>query len=377
MNAIDNLMEYRNNKEKYLPLIDHETKPFAYRDKFDDVNIGWDCGFIGNRPYFLECWATTGITMMTVFLSTTGIEDYSVEDLEELLIDEAKIYSKKEGYKSPEFAPKPVDSNGNEFFSINIVVGVEDEPARINGGGHLVPFAELNKLNGYPEDYEEPVDEDDDSSLSVMYEQVGFRGVYHKFLLFYLGEGEMRKLLADFPGIDEADSYLGYGYIDHEAGVTVEVLALAKTGDKIEFFEPGPDEVMTKVRMEELMDKPFVLLLDMEDELRKKYAKKTDIIDEGYKCSKELHETRCFDFLDQHRDPICIDDVMVFLFKEGLDPEKVWVRIEDTKYTDNGAFFVGNLIVEPYQDFGVHNGDEILFNMQKIEGKGYCVCVVE
>ena len=85
MNAIDNLMEYRNNKEKYLPLIDHEKKFFPFREETDDVNIGWDCGFIGNRPYFLECWATTGITMLTIFLSTTGIEDYSVEDLEKLL----------------------------------------------------------------------------------------------------------------------------------------------------------------------------------------------------------------------------------------------------------------------------------------------------
>ena len=75
MNALDNLMEYRNNPEKYLPLIDHDSKFFPSREETDDVNIGWDCGFIGKRPYFLECWATDGITMITIFLSTTGIED--------------------------------------------------------------------------------------------------------------------------------------------------------------------------------------------------------------------------------------------------------------------------------------------------------------
>lgn len=155
MNAIDNLMEYRNNKEKYLPLIDHETEFFPERTEYDDVNIGWDCGFIRNRPYFLEAWATTGITMITIFLSTIGIEDYSVADLEKLLIEEGKIYTKREGYESPDFVPKPVDDNGNEFFSINIVVGLEDEPARIDGGGHLVPFNELNKLNGFSEEKEE------------------------------------------------------------------------------------------------------------------------------------------------------------------------------------------------------------------------------
>ena len=374
MNAIDNLMEYRNNKEKYLPLIDHETKPFAYRDKFDDVNIGWDCGFIGNRPYFLECWATTGITMLTIFLSTTGIEDYSITDLEKLLIEEAKIYTKKEGYTSPDFVPKYVDGSGNEFFSVNIVVGTEDEPTRIEGGGHLVPFPVLNELNGYPEDYEES---EDDDSLSVKYEQVGFRGVYHEFLMFCLDDGEMRKVLSDFPGIDEANSYIGYGYIDHDAGVTVEILALVNAGNEIEFFESYSKQASTKIRMEELKDFAFVILPDPDDQIRSKYKEILDIIDEGYKCSEELHKTRCFDFLDRLRDPICIDDVKVILAKDGLDPEKVWVRIEGTRYTDNGAFLVGNLIVEPYQNFGVHDGDEILFNMQKIEGKGYCICDLE
>ena len=374
MNAIDNLMEYRNNKEKYLPMIDHETEFFPERTEYDDVNIGWDCGFIGNRPYFLEAWATSGITMISIFLSTTGIEDYSVADLEKLLIDEGKIYSKREGYESPEFAPKPVDSNGNEFFSVNIVVGVEDEPAKINGGGHLVPFSELNKLNGYPDDYEEPEDEEPEV---MTYEEAGFRGVYHKLLLFPLDDRQMRKVLADFPGIDKADSYLGYGYIDHDAGVTVEILALAKAGEEIEYFEPYTEKASTKVRMGELVSTPFIIVPGMDDECFEKILGKLEIINEGYKESDEIHETRCFDFLDEFRDPVCIDDVEVLLYKEDLKLEKVWVRIEGTKTTENGAFLVGKLLVEPYQDYGVHKGDEVVFNMQNVDDEAYCVCVIE
>ena len=373
MSAIDNLLEYRNHKEKYLPLIDHETKPFPSREKTDDVNIGWDCGFIGDRPYFLECWATAGITMITIFLSTEGIEEHSVSDLEKLLIEEGKIYSKREGYESPEFVPKPVDSNGNEFFSINIVVGLEDEPARIDGGGHLIPFPELNKLNGYPEDYEEP----DDEPVTTTYEEAGFREVYHKLLLFPLDDRQMRSVLADFPGIDKADSYLGYGYIDHEKGVTIEILALAKAGEEIEFFEPYTEKASTKVRMGELVSTRFIIVPGMDDKYFEKIVGKLQMINEGYKEPDDIHETRCFDFLDEFRDPVCIDDVEVILIKADLKPEKVWIRIEGTKTTENGAFFVGNLLVEPYQNSGVHKGDEVAFNMQNIDDEAYCICVIE
>ncbi len=152
MGAIENLTEYRNNKEKYLPLIDHEGMYFPPRTEFDDINIGWGCGFIGNRPYFVECWATAEITMITIFISSIGIENYTTEDLEKLLIEEGKVYSKKEGYESPEMIPIFEDSNGNEFFSVNIVVGMEDEPERIGGCGNLVPFEVLNEINNLSEE---------------------------------------------------------------------------------------------------------------------------------------------------------------------------------------------------------------------------------
>ena len=139
---------YRANKEKYLPLIDHETQYFPGRTEFDDVNIGWNCDFIGNRPYFLECWATDGTTMITIFISTIGIEDYTLEDMENLLINEGKIYSKLPGYIPPEMGLTVGDSNGNEFYSINIIVGFDEEPALIEGAP-ICSFDLLNELNGF------------------------------------------------------------------------------------------------------------------------------------------------------------------------------------------------------------------------------------
>ncbi|MBO4782643.1 MAG: hypothetical protein J5522_09615 [Lachnospiraceae bacterium] len=147
MNAIERLQQYRANKDRYLPLIDHETQYFPDRTEFDDVNIGWNCDFIGNRPYFLECWATSGITMITIFISTIGIEDYTLKDMENLLINEGKVYSKLPGYIPPEIG-QFTDSSGNEFYSVNIVAGEEDEPAQIDGA-RICSFNLLNAFNGF------------------------------------------------------------------------------------------------------------------------------------------------------------------------------------------------------------------------------------
>lgn len=153
MNGIDAIKEYRNNKDKYLPLVDHEKHEFQskvyYEDNLGyDVNLGWNCGFFENRPYFYECWATDGITVITVFISTIGLEDATLSELEKFLIEDAKIYKPKEGYYSLTEAPKFADSNGNEFYSLNIVVGLEDRPAVIDGAP-IYSFSVLNEFNGY------------------------------------------------------------------------------------------------------------------------------------------------------------------------------------------------------------------------------------
>lgn len=147
MKPIEFLEHYRNNTRFYLPMIDHERKYWPKRtDNLGDINLGWDCGAIGRRPYFLECWSGDHITMITFFLSTIGIEHYRAEDLERMLID-AGLYSKKEGYKGASVMAV-IDSNNNQFFSVNIVVGVEDQDAVIEGA-IIYPYGQLNELNGY------------------------------------------------------------------------------------------------------------------------------------------------------------------------------------------------------------------------------------
>ncbi|RKM59177.1 hypothetical protein D6855_09720 [Butyrivibrio sp. CB08] len=147
MKPIEFLEHYRNNIKFYLPMIDHERKYWPkVTEQLGDINIGWDCGSLGRRPYFLECWSGNHVTMITFYISTIGIEDYTVEDIEKLLIGSG-LYSKKDGYKKPGVVTIN-DSNNNEFFSVNIVVGVEDEEAVIDGA-IIYPYSQLNEINGY------------------------------------------------------------------------------------------------------------------------------------------------------------------------------------------------------------------------------------
>lgn len=143
------LDEYKRNPDKYLPLIDHAWKVFPDRSEYGEVNVGWNAGIVeGNRPFFCECWAE-GITVLTYFISTKGIEEYSVEQIEKMLADAEIIWYVGER-KHPTSVQKFTDHEGNEFFSINIIVG-DDDGTYIEG---CVIYG-MNRLNEYNSKAEE------------------------------------------------------------------------------------------------------------------------------------------------------------------------------------------------------------------------------
>ena len=137
------LNELRRSKDNYLPLTDHAWKVFPKGTDDGDVNIGWDVGILdGKRPYFCEAWAS-GFTVLTYFISTKGIEDYTVEQLEDLLKENGIVwYVGERRYKTS--LAGFTEGSGNEFFSINIIVG-DDDGVYIDGG---IIFS-LSRLNEY------------------------------------------------------------------------------------------------------------------------------------------------------------------------------------------------------------------------------------
>ena len=141
----------RLNPDWFLPMVDHAWKVFPKEDLgtewYDDkeVNIGWDAGLVkGNRPYFLECWASCGITMLTYFVSTEGMEDAGTEELLKLLTD-AGLFRLLNPEKPGTSVMKFEDGSGRVFFSINVVVGDEEEV--YIEGGKIYPFEPLNEYN--------------------------------------------------------------------------------------------------------------------------------------------------------------------------------------------------------------------------------------
>lgn len=202
--------------------------------------------------------------------------------------------------------------------------------------------------------------------------ETGFRAIYKNYCVFDLEKtlkDKIGSVFADFEGFDEANLFLGYGYIDHEAGLTVEILALGKRdGEERLYFAPN-DTVSDKIRIANLMDIDFTI--EPEEKITEEYKEKVKIIKEGYAVSEKIEKTREMEFLDECRSPEYPDDIMVLLFTEELQPEGCWARIEDL----GEGYFMGKLIVEPYQDFGIHLNDVFAFGLDQSEdGRVTAIC---
>ena len=143
------LEEIRKDPGKYMPMVDHAWKEFPAVDygenEWDDpwTNIGFDAGLLeGNRPYFLECWATCGITMLTYFVPAEGIGDGKEAAK---LLEGAGLFRFLDPEKPRVSVMDFTDGNGNRFYSVNVTAG--DENGTYAAGGRCYSFGHLNRFN--------------------------------------------------------------------------------------------------------------------------------------------------------------------------------------------------------------------------------------
>ena len=201
-----------------------------------------------------------------------------------------------------------------------------------------------------------------DEEVYVMnYKETGFRAFYHQFCVLPITK-QTKAALTGFPGAEDANGVLTYGYYDRSAGLTLEVLGAAYVKGESARFEDSSKDTRSFIRIGAVAEEDFLFFSDEDGKLAERYADKIEML-HHYDADEEVEKTREMAFLDECRHEECIDDIMVFLVKEGLKPEGCWARIIGL----GDHFFMATLLNEPDQNFGYHQGEKIAFFVQKTE----------
>jgi hypothetical protein len=109
------------------------------RDEDGVVDIRWCDGVMSDgRPFRAELWAQDGVTMLTFFFSSDGIAAVDKDHLGKLVVDEGLVSFKPDGRRMIEARPI-ADDAGSQMWSVNVVVGDEDE-SHLAGSAPLWPY---------------------------------------------------------------------------------------------------------------------------------------------------------------------------------------------------------------------------------------------
>ncbi|MEA4923506.1 MAG: SseB family protein [Eubacteriaceae bacterium] len=192
----------------------------------------------------------------------------------------------------------------------------------------------------------------------MKYSETGFRPFYHNFCVLPITENT-KDSLKDFPGEEIANGILTYGYYDSREGLTLEVLAAAQVKGEDASFGTAPEDTGSIIRIGDVSEDEFLFFDDDDGKLAERYADKIEMVHQ-YDADEEVEKSRDMIFLDPCRHKECIDDVTVYLMKEGSEPEGCRTRI-----TGLGEHcIIGTLLNEPVRSLGYHEGEEISFFVQ-------------
>ena len=187
--------------------------------------------------------------------------------------------------------------------------------------------------------------------INMIVRDCHFRTILNKMCFI---ESELnRVLLEEFPSVEEVNGFVGYGYIDHQAGFTFETMACAIKNEKGITVLPGNDFMTFKQRMRHVMGKE-VTILDEKDYDSSFFSKKIEKIENLYNGDVEIAALREIEEIDHLRSNEFTDDALVMMYKEGVNPEKAWFRLEGL----NETYIQGRLLHElSKKEYGLHEGD--------------------
>lgn len=196
----------------------------------------------------------------------------------------------------------------------------------------------------------------------MIFKEEGFRPLYHYVCAFELNDA-LREIVKDCPDANKASHMITYGYIDPAEGLMLEVLGVGKQAPKYFYFREPYQGNRISLHVSEVESVEFCFFPDLEPRFYKKYLPRIEELKQ-YDASEQVEESRKLGFLDECRSSEYPDDVEVLLIKKGLKKEKVWVTI--TGLGDH--CFIGKLLNEPFQKFGISEGDSITFYLRKKAG---------
>jgi len=159
---------------------------------------------------------------------------------------------------------------------------------------------------------------------------------------------------------EESDSILTFCYIDSEAGLTFDFLCPynLKENKYYEIENKNFRQIFRKGFFDEsemeIVPYDLVKSNNLWDYIE-------NVLLKNYEGDINLLKTRMVKDIDHLRENDYPDDILVILHKEGLNPEKLWVRLLKL---DNGILS-GKLQNEPVSDFGIHLNDTIKINFLK------------
>lgn len=191
------------------------------------------------------------------------------------------------------------------------------------------------------------------------FKELGFRPFYHQVCALELND-KLAKRLKNCPDIEKSSHAVVYGYIDPDKGMMLEVLGAGKQAPKYFYFKDPYEGRRISISISDVAEVPFLYFEKLEPRFYKKYVQRIEKLKQ-YDAPEDVEKSREFEFLDGCREPNFPDDVRVLFAKDGLKPEECWVRI--TGLGDH--VLIGRLLNQPYQDFGVKEGDTVTFSIHK------------
>ena len=111
----------------------------------------------------------------------------------------------------------------------------------------------------------------------MKYKDTGFRAVYKQFCAFDLNN-TFKDLMEDYPGINEANCILTYGYMDQEAGITLDCIAAGQQKGHSFRFADTKTDVQAIVRIGSVSEVEFSIIDDENGSLHERYHDKLDML---------------------------------------------------------------------------------------------------